>query len=94
MKNLKQLLKQKKVGTHAQLDQKSVFYVFQTVIKDEYGRQGLENLKPVSYQDNRIFVKALESAWASEIWLRRGEIVKLINRQLGIEEIKDISMAN
>ena len=94
MKDLKQLLKYKKVGVHTPLDEKSVFYVFQTVIKDEYGKQGIENIKPVYYKDNRIFVKAVGSAWASEIWLKRSEIVKLVNKQLGVDEIKDISMSN
>jgi hypothetical protein len=94
MKDLKQILKNKKVGNRVTLDEKSVFYVFQAVIKDEYGKQGIENFEPISYEDNMIFVKAGVGAWASEIWLKRTEIVKLINKQLGVDEIKDISMAN
>ena len=94
MRDLKQLLKNKKVGGHAALDEKSVLYVFQTVMKEEYGRQGMENIKFFSYGDNMIFVKTTGSAWANEIWLRKEAIVELINRQLGVDEIRDISMAN
>jgi len=94
MRDLKQLLKNKKVGGRAPLDEKSVRYVFQTVIREEYGRQGLENMKFLSYSDSMIFVKIKTSAWANEIWLKREDLVKLINMQLGVDEIRDISMAN
>jgi hypothetical protein len=94
MKDFKQLLKNKVVGRHAPLDEKSVFYVFQKIIKEEYGKQGIENLKPVFFKDNKIFVKAAGSAWGSEIWLNRENIVSLINKELGSNEIKEITMSN
>ncbi len=74
------------------IDQQSVFYVFQLVIKEEYGRQGGENITPVFFKEKKIFIKATGSTWASEIWLNRGRIVKKVNDQLGGEEIVDLAM--
>ena len=92
MKDLKNLLKKKVVGKHAPLDEKSVFYVFQLIMKDEYGRQGIENIKPVFYRDNKIFIRFSKSAWNEEIWLNKDHIIKRINDNLGMREIKDFQI--
>ena len=93
MKKIGNFLDKKNLTRRAVIDQQSVFYVFQSIIKEEFGRQGLENVIPVFFNDKKIFVKTGGSNWASEIWLQRKQIVKKINQQLGGEEIADLAMS-
>jgi hypothetical protein len=94
MKTLGSFLDKKTISARpAIIDQQSVFYVFQLVIKEEYGKLGAENLSPVFFKDKKIFIKAAGSTWASEIWLNRGYIVKKVNAKLGSEEILDLAMS-
>lgn len=92
MKDLRQLLKKKNVGAREPLDEKSVFFVFSKVIRDEYGKQGAENIQPRFLKNRKIFVTAHSSTWASEIWLNRANIVSKINEEIGSEEISDIAV--
>lgn len=93
MKKIGIFLDKKNITRRTVVDQSSVFYVFHSVIKEEYGRQGSENIAPVLFKDKKIFVKAAGSTWGSEIWLRRKQIVGKINQQLGGEEITDLAMS-
>jgi hypothetical protein len=93
MKDLRQLLDKKKLRPKAALDDRSVFYVFSLVIKEEYGKQGVENVKAMFFKDRKIFIKTAGSIWASEIWTNRKHIVKRVNEQLGTEEITDLAMS-
>lgn len=94
MKELGSLLSKRSLAPKRMVvDQQSVFYVFQLVIKAEYGRLGAENIMPVFFKDKKIFIKATGSTWASEIWLNRNHIVRKVNEQLGGEEIIDLAMS-
>lgn len=93
MRTLGSFLNKKTLIRKTVVDEQSVFYVFQLVIKQEYGLQGAENITPVFFKDKKIFIKASGSIWASEIWLRRGAIVKKVNEKLGGEEIVDLAMS-
>lgn len=94
MKTLGSFISKKTLTKSRIIDQQTVFYVFQLIIKEEYGRQGAENITPVFFKDKKIFIKASGSTWASEIWLQRGKIVARVNRELGGEEIIDLAMSN
>ena len=94
MKTLGSFINKKTLVRRNVIDQQSVFYVFQLIIKEEYGRQGIENITPVFFKEKKIFIKTSGSTWASEIWLRRGQIVARVNRELGGEEITDLAMSN
>jgi hypothetical protein len=93
MKKIGSLLKKKSLGRRTIIDQQSIFYIFNLVIKEEYGKQGAENIKPVFFKDRKIFIKAPGSIWASEIQISRKQIVKKINDQLGGNEIADLAMS-
>ncbi|MEI7890508.1 MAG: DciA family protein [bacterium] len=93
MQTLGSFINKKSLVKRTIIDQQSVFYVFQLIIKEEYGKQGIENITPVFFKEKKIFIKASSSTWASEIWLRRGQIVARVNRELGGEEIVDLAMS-
>lgn len=95
MKSLRNLLtkkftSEKKIKKVA-LDDKTVFYVFKKVMQTEFGNIGAANFQPDYFDGKKIFIKCPSSNWASELWLNKNKIVRLINKELGenvIEEIK------
>ena len=93
MKKIGNLLYKRKFAKKINIDQQSVFYIFNLVIKEEYGKQGAENIKPVFFKDKKIFIKTAGSTWASEILAQKKYIVKKINDQLGDNEIIDLTMS-
>lgn len=94
MKTLSSFLNKKTLVRRTGIDEKSVFYVFQMMIKEEYGRQGSENIKPVSFREKKLFIQVSGATWVNEIWLNRKNIVDKVNAQLGGEEIIDLAMSN
>jgi len=92
MKSLGALLQKKDVfQKKTVLDEKTAFYIFREVIKEEFGKQGAAKLIPDYFQKKTIFIKFTSSAWASELQLTRQEIIRKINERLGgklIDEIK------
>lgn len=92
MKKLSQYLKYKKTAQPAQIetDEKTIFYMFEKIIREEYGRRGSVAIRADYYKDGKIFVKTQSSNWASELWLSREFVINKINQQLGVKEIKEI----
>lgn len=94
MKTLGSFINKKTLDRRTYIDEKSVLYVFEAIIKEEYGKQGVENIKPMFFKDKKIFIKVSGSTWPNEILLARKRIVAQVNRELGGEEIIDLAMSN
>jgi predicted nucleic acid-binding Zn ribbon protein len=97
MKNIGQWLAKKTelsgtAGPKKQWDEKSIFYAFQRVVKDEYGNQGIKNFVPDFWKNGRLFVRVESSVWASELQLNRQELRAKVNKELGGEEIREIKV--
>ena len=92
MKKIGQIIKNKNPRRKTVLDGKTVFYIFTKVIQEEFGKRGVANLRPDFYKNGKIFVKTESSNWASELWLNRVKIIREINKELGMEEVKEIKM--
>lgn len=94
MKNIGILLNKKKLAKPSTLDPETVFYVFRQIIKEEYGKQGERNIKPVFFKGGKIFLKAAGSTWTSEVLFQKKEITEKINERLGSREIEDLVMSD
>jgi hypothetical protein len=81
-------MQQKKVA----LSDKEIFYLFERIIKREYGNQGSKNLKATYFSNGRIFIKSDSSIFSSELLLNKKSIIQKINQEIGSEEIKDIKI--
>lgn len=92
MKKIGFLITQKEKKSSAKLEDKDIFYLFERIIKAEYGNQGAKNLKPSFLKGGKIFVKSESSVFSSEIILNKKEIIKKINQEIGNEEIWDIKI--
>lgn len=91
MKSLKNLLEKRKKSINISLNDKDIFYIFQRVIREEYGNIGVEKFKADFYKNRILFIKSDSSAWASELWMNKDKLIKKMNAELGdgaVERIK------
>ncbi len=92
MKTLGSFISKKTLERGNFVDQQTVFYIFIRIIKEEYGKQGIEHIVPVSFRERRIELKISGNIWESEILLRKKQIIALLNKELGGEEIADLAV--
>lgn len=96
MKSLNSFLEKKKKKTKqcSHLDEKTVFHIFSSVIKEEFGNQGNKNIKPCLVKDSVIFVRINNSIWAQELWIQRNLFIDNLNNKIGGKVIKDIKVSS
>jgi hypothetical protein len=92
MKKIGFLINKKEKISNKKLEDKDIFYLFNRIIKQEYGNQGVKNLKPNFFKNGKIFLKSDNSVWANEILLNKNEIIRKINQEIGSGEIADIKI--
>jgi len=92
MKTLGSFINKKTLTKNITVDQQTIFYIFQRIIKEEYGRQGAENITPLYFREKKIFIRVSGQTWTGEILLRRALIVAMVNKELGGEEVIDLAM--
>jgi len=92
MKSLKNLLYKRKETKKISLTDKDIFYIFNRVIKEEFGNVGASKLRADYFKNGTIFIKLTSSAWASELFMNRNTIIKKINKELGEGAIKEIKL--
>lgn len=90
MKKIGYFLKKKELVKKTALDDKSIFYIFNKIVKEEYGNRGIENVTMSQFKEKKLFIKAGNSNWANEIWLNRQSLIEKINKELGSEEIEEL----
>ncbi|MFW5890890.1 MAG: DUF721 domain-containing protein [bacterium] len=48
------------------------------------------NTKPIKIQDNNLYIRVKNHVWANELKIRKGEIINLINQNIGHTIVKNI----
>jgi predicted nucleic acid-binding Zn ribbon protein len=48
------------------------------------------NTKPIKIQNNTLFIFVKNHIWANEIRIRKDEIIDIINKEAGQEQIEDV----
>lgn len=74
------------------VDDKDVFYIFQRVIKEEFGNVGAGKFKARHFGNKTVFVETESSNWASELWLNRKKIIEKMNGELGEGAVREIKV--
>lgn len=96
MLNLRQYLEKKNFQAPREpeeMDEKTIFSVFNKVVQSEYGGRGQENIEPRFYKERKLFVGFRSSLWASEIWLNRKNLMEKTNSMLGMDAIREIKVS-
>ena len=92
MKSLKTFLEKKNINKKIILDDKTVFFLFKKITKEEFGNSGLEKLIPDYFANGILHIKSQSSPWASELELQKAKIIRQINKEIGQVEIKNIKI--
>jgi hypothetical protein len=92
MKLLGKLLKKRNNVSRTALTERDIFYIFNRVLREEFGNIGALNLIADFFKNKTLFIKSRSSAWGSELFSNRTSIIKKINKELGSEEIKEIKL--
>lgn len=92
MKALKDLLKKQTIRRRLAISDKDVFYIFDKIIKQEFGNVGASKFTARHFSNKTIFVQTESSNWASELWLNRGKIIEKMNKELGEGVIREIKV--
>jgi hypothetical protein len=72
------------------IDEKTIFFLFNKIVKEMYGEKGIENLKAEKYASQTVFFSAKLALWAADVLVNRQEIINKINGQIGSSEVKEI----
>ncbi len=48
------------------------------------------NTKPEKIQNNKLFIKVKNHVWANELKIKKGEIINLVNKNMGYNLINDL----
>lgn len=92
MKSLGKFLKYKKLERKKEIDSETIFYIFNEIIKTQYGEVGKNNIKPSFYKDGNIFLEINNSNWANEVWLNKKILIDKINKKIGGDDVGDIKV--
>lgn len=92
MKLIGKYLSKKNIQISRELDEKTIFHLFDVIIREEYGRVGGVNIRPRYYKKGKIFVDINNSNWANELWINKRDVIRRINNKIGHNEIKDIGV--
>lgn len=76
----------------ASIDDKTVFFIFQKMIREEYGTRGIAELEPVSFVDGVLSVKANNPLYSSELWIRREKVREKMNVALEQDVVLELRL--
>jgi len=93
MKSFQELLDGNRNKKKIAWDEKSIFFAFMRVIRAEYGAQGEKKITPTYLKNKKLFIDCSQSVWAHELSMRKDELVKKINQELGSAEVEDIKIS-
>jgi hypothetical protein len=91
MRRIKELISRKRRVT-TQVDEKTIFYFFEKITEEEYGKKGRQSLTPFFLKKKTLGVRAKSPIWANELWLSKGEIRDKINKIIGSDEVREIKI--
>lgn len=90
MKSLKNILEKRKDLKKIIFDNKDVFYTFNKIIKKEFGEVGAGKFQPDYFGRKVLAVKCSSPTWASELWMNKEKIIRLMNEELGEGAVEKI----
>jgi hypothetical protein len=72
------------------IDEKTIFFLFNKIVGEMYGKKGLENLKPEKYSQAVLYFSSKQALWAADVLVNQKELIDKINRKIGAEELAEI----
>ena len=76
----------------AALDDKTIFFLFRKIVKEEYGSRGANELTPTAFAEGVLSIKASSPLYSNELWIRRETLIDRMNRELGTSAVKEVQL--
>lgn len=76
----------------AKLDDKTIFFIFRKIIREEYGSRGAAELEPVAFVDGVLSIKANNPLYSSELWVRRETMREKMNTALEQDVVRELRL--
>ena len=92
MKKIGLIISDRKPKVIQKWDAKSIFFVLQKVLKEEFGNQGVARFASDHWTGSTLCIKSDSSVWSNELWINRSRIIRKINQELGVDEVKEIKI--
>lgn len=93
MRSLKDFIGKRSGPTQATpLDDKTIFFIFRRIIREEYGMRGAAELEPVGYADGVLSIKANNPLYSSELWVRREAMLSRMNEALEQDAVRELRL--
>lgn len=73
-------------------DEKTVFFIFNKVLKTQLGEIGCTRIAPVRFKGGKLLVQSQNPNWANELFLCREEIRRKVNKKLETEAVLEINV--
>ena len=73
-------------------DEKTILFIFEKVVRKEFGDIGYAKIKPVCFTQKKIIAQSASANWASELFIHREAVRKEVNRMLGSNYVLDITI--
>lgn len=75
------------------LDQKTVFFLAEKIIEEEYGKRGAVSVVPRYFKDGKLFLSGKTSLWVEEVKTFREEFLRRL-ADAGADTVKDIKVSH
>lgn len=93
MRSLRDFIGKREGNFHvSQLDDKTVFFLFRKIIREEYGNRGVNELSPVIFSEGVLSIKASNPLYSNELWMRRDVLIDRMNRELGEVGVTEVKL--
>ena len=94
MRSLKEFIGKRGEGSSkvTPLDDKTIFFLFRKIIREEYGLRGESELEPVIFSEGVLSVKANNPLYSNELWIRREAILARMNKALEQEVVSELRL--
>lgn len=93
---LSQPTAQSKVPTlpKGEVDEKTIFFLFNRIIEEQYGKRGCSVIHPSRYQDRVLSLKVASPLWANELSVQELVLRKRLNEALDEEVVQAIRVSH
>ena len=92
MQSLSSLLSGARRKKQISLDEKTIFFLFERIVRERYGSRGVWEITPKRYHKKKLFLVVKSSLWAQEVWRERKKMCRLINQKAGEDVLQEICL--
>lgn len=75
-----------------QVDEKTIFYLFEKVIRAEYGERGRQQIHPQAFSEGELILLVASPLWANELSIQEQVLLERLNTMIGSEEVTTLTI--